>query len=304
MKTSLDEATALRLARKRAKALRDYYTNIATYVVVTAGLWVINIVSYREKTGWWALWVMVIWGGIEVLWGLSLAAEGRGFWFGPAWEERKVDELMAKHKLKRASSERELMQAQMRMLQAQIEPHFLFNTLANVQSLIRRDAPKAETMLESFIHYLRQSLMASRSQEGTLKQEVDLLTHYLGILKIRMGERLQFSIDVPQQLMSLPFAPMLLQPVIENAVRHGLEPKVEGGRIKVVVRRVEQQIEISVEDDGLGLTESENVDLQSGVGLSNLRERLALIYDGRANLAISPREGGGVKAIMQLPIDV
>jgi sensor histidine kinase YesM len=322
---SLDHATALRIARKRAKDLRNYYYNVGTACVVLPALWLLNWQSFKPSGGWWAIWPTIGWGCSLIVWGLSLAGEGKGWLFGAEWEERKVEELMARYKLRSVSRDREAIQAQLRLLQAQIEPHFLFNTLANVQSLIRREPSKAEGMLDSFILYLRQSLSASRAAIGTFGQELKLLQTYLDLLKIRMGDRLQFDINVPQALHSLPMSPMLLQPIVENAVRHGLEPKVEGGTVKISASEFNGRCEIVIEDNGLGFEVSQVSSLVTsqaatqiakdagigvsgvagGVGLSNLRERLKLLYSDQASLQItqpSAGAGSGTKVTVSIPV--
>lgn len=274
---------ALRRARKRVKEIRGFYIAAAAYAVVIPSLWVINIIVGKPV---WAHWPMIGWGIGLTAQGLSVFA-GRSF-FGSEWQEKKVDEIMAREKLKVVSGEKQLVQAQMRMLQAQIEPHFLFNTLATIQGLIARSPEKANLMMDNFIAYLRQSLSASRSQEGTLKQEFDLLRHYLELLKIRMGERLRFDLDLPHDLETTPLAPMLLQPIVENAIKHGLEPKVEGGAIRVAARRDGQKMVVTVSDNGLGFADNAG----SGVGLTNLRERLAVLYDGDATLTVADANPG------------
>ena len=282
---------ALRDARKRVKEIRGFYFAAMAYAVVIPSLWVLNLVMGRPI---WAHWPMIGWGIGLTIQGLSVFA-GRSF-FGTEWQEKKVDEIMARENLKVVSSEKQLVQAQMRMLQAQIEPHFLFNTLANIQTLIPRAPDKASLMLDNFIAYLRQSLTASRAQEGTVKQEVDLLRNYLELLKIRMGDRLQFEFDVEPDLQSASLPPMLLQPIVENAIKHGLEPKVEGGRVRVTARRSGETMVLTVADNGLGF--SDHADSSgSGVGLANLRERLAVLYDGQATLTVADAAPGTVITI-------
>ena len=270
---------ALRRARKRVKDMRAWYTSASMYAVIIPTLWAFNLFMGGKI---WAHWATIGWGIGLTAHGLSVFA-GRSF-FGTEWEEKKVDEIMAREKLKVVSTEKQLMQAQ-------IEPHFLFNTLATIQSLIGRSPDKANLMMDNFIAYLRQSLSASRSQEGTVKQEFDLLRHYLELLKIRMGDRLQFELDVADDLGSAPLAPMLLQPIVENAIKHGLEPKVEGGTVRVSARRDGSQMVLSVKDNGLGF--SDNADSAGeGVGLSNLRERIAVLYDGQATLTVAEANPG------------
>lgn len=286
---------ALRRARKRVKDIRSFYVSATMYCVVIPGLWAINLIGGGKL---WAHWATIGWGIGLTAHGLSVFA-GRSF-FGSDWEEKKVDEIMAREKLKVMSSEKQLMQAQMRMLQAQIEPHFLFNTLATIQSLIGRSPEKASLMMDNFIAYLRQSLSASRSQQGTVKQEFDLLRHYLELLKIRMGERLQFELDLADGLGSAPLAPMLLQPLVENAIKHGLEPKVEGGTVRVSARRNGGHMVLSVADNGLGF--SDHADSSGeGVGLSNLRERIAVLYDGQATLTVV-NASPGTEITIQVPL--
>ena len=277
---SMRQEEALRRAQKRVKEMRSWYMSASMYAIIIPSLWAVNLFMGGKI---WAHWATLGWGFGLTIHGLSVFA-GRSF-FGSEWEERKVDEIMAREKLKVVSSEKQLMQAQMRMLQAQIEPHFLFNTLATIQSLIGRSPDKANLMMDNFIAYLRQSLSASRSQVGTVKQEFDLLRHYLELLKIRMGDRLQFELHLADDLQGAPLAPMLLQPIVENAIKHGLEPKVEGGMVRVSASRAGEQMVLTVTDNGLGF--SDHADRSGeGVGLSNLRERIAVLYDGQATLTV------------------
>ena len=162
--------------------------------------------------------------------------------------------------------------------------------------MIPRAPDKASLMLDNFIAYLRQSLTASRAQEGTVKQEVDLLRNYLELLKIRMGERLQFEFDIEHDLQSASLPPMLLQPIVENAIKHGLEPKVEGGRVRVTARGSGETMVLTVADNGLGF--SDHADSSgAGVGLANLRARLAVLYDGQATLTVADAAPGTVITI-------
>jgi sensor histidine kinase YesM len=283
---------ALLNARKRVKEMREFYMNLTLYCSIIPILWLINVFT---PSPWWAHWPTVGWGIGVTIHGLTVFADGT--FFGAAWEEKKVAELMAREQLKVVSSEKQLVQAQMRILQAQIEPHFLFNTLANIQSLINRSPERANLMMDNFIAYLRQTLSASRSQNGTVKQEMDLLRNYLELIKIRMGERLQFAIGLDESISESPLPPMLLQPLVENAIKHGLEPKVEGGRVDVRAKRDGDRIRFEVEDNGLSFSD----DAGDGVGLSNLRERLAVLYDSRAELTIS-EANPGTRIAIEIPI--
>ncbi|HEX7688604.1 MAG TPA: histidine kinase, partial [Burkholderiaceae bacterium] len=142
-------------------------------------------------------------------------------------------------RLREALARRSAADAQLRLLQGQMEPHFLFNTLANVVSLIDADAPRAKRMLETFTDYLRASLGSLRRDQSTLDEELELATRFLLVMQARMGERLRFEIDVEPALRGVPLPPLLLQPLVENAVKHGLEPQVDGGTVRVSARRAE-----------------------------------------------------------------
>lgn len=213
--------------------------------------------------------------------------------------KERADRLEAEagHERARAralAAEKAAVEAALRALQAQIEPHFLFNTMANVVSLIEAEPATAKRMLESFIHYLRSTLQASRRERATLGDELEIVTAYLDLLKIRMGERLAYRIEVPEALRALPFAPMLLQPLVENAIRHGLEPKIEGGTVRVEARASADRLHVSVRDDGLGLGHGAG---GHGVALPNVRERLAALYGPGARLALRDASPGVVATI-------
>ena len=192
-------------------------------------------------------------------------------------------------------------EAQLRLLQGQIEPHFLFNTLANVQSLIDFDPERAKLMLERFTDYLRASLGQLRGDATTLAQEFAMLEAYLGLMQLRMGERLRVRLALPADLGGIELPPLLLQPLVENAIHHGLEPKVGGGEIVVSARREAGALVIDVEDDGQGLDGPQRRS-GNGVALANIRARLAARWGAAATLALQPRDGGGTRSRIQLPL--
>jgi signal transduction histidine kinase len=203
------------------------------------------------------------------------------------------------------SSARQLAEARLRALQAQIEPHFLYNTLANVVSLIEPRPAQATHMLERFIDYLRASLAASREEATTLGADADLIAAYLDVLAVRMGERLRYRIDVPAQLRAAVIAPMLLQPLVENAVTHGLEPKVEGGEIALAARIEQGRLCLEVRDTGVGLTGAGPVSGKrgGGVGLGNLRERLRTLYGADAQVQLLENQPCGTTVRLLLPLN-
>lgn len=220
-----------------------------------------------------------------------------GYFFFSKARLRATKELIQQERIVRLSSEKEALEANLRLLQAQIEPHFLFNTLSNVLSLIDTDPTKGKAMLSDFIRYLRTSLSRTRPNATTLGQEMEMIRSYLSIQKVRMGERLTFAIDFPQSLSERPLPPMLLQPLVENAVKHGLEPRVEGGKISVEASENGDVVRVTIADTGDGFGAYE----QTGIGLSNVRERIRLIYGERARLLLEENTPHGVKAIIEVP---
>jgi hypothetical protein len=193
-------------------------------------------------------------------------------------------------------------EAQLKLLQGQIEPHFLFNTLANVQSLIDFDPQRAKLMLERFTDYLRASLGQLRNDRTTLAQEFAMLEAYLGLMQLRMGERLRVELSLPAELGGVELPPLLAQPLVENAIHHGLEPQVAGGTVAVSARRVDGRLWIEVADDGQGLDAPRRRG-GNGVALANIRERLAARFGANASLELLPRDGGGTLARIQLPLN-
>ena len=192
---------------------------------------------------------------------------------------------------------REAALADLRALQAQIEPHFLFNTLANVGSLVDADPATAKRMLESFNRFLRASLAATRTESTTLGAEGDLIAAYLDVLQVRMGNRLRYRVQVPDELKGFGLPPMLLQPVVENAICHGLEPKVEGGEVVLRARREGAEVVVEIADTGIGFSAV----TRGGLGLTNLRNRLRALYGARAALLVGENGGAGACVTVRLP---
>ena len=193
--------------------------------------------------------------------------------------------------------------ANLKLLQAQIEPHFLFNTLANLHSLIGTNDALARRLLERLNDYLRASLDHSRSASGTLGDECRLLAAYLDIQALRMGGRLAWQIDVPPELAEQALPPMLLQPLVENAIRHGIEPRVGAGHVTLSARTDGRRRCLAVSDDGRGLTAAQEArpGRSRGVGLDNVRERLVAIYGDDAELVLRENQPTGVTAELWIP---
>jgi signal transduction histidine kinase len=207
----------------------------------------------------------------------------------------------ARQQQQAADAARLVAEARLRALQAQIEPHFLYNTLANVVGLIGPAPDRARAMLEHLIDFLRASLVASRAGQATLGAECDLAGAYLDVLAVRFGTRLRYRIEVDPDCRALPIAPMLLQPLVENAVMHGIEPQVEGGTIVLRAHAAGAVLTIDVSDDGAGLGNAPPRP-GGGVGLANLRERLHSLYGPGAGVQLIENQAGGVSARLLLPL--
>jgi len=208
-------------------------------------------------------------------------------------------------KARQIAAENAAAEAQLRLLQAQIEPHFLFNTLANVVSLMEADPPRAKSMLEAFVEYLRASLWGLGHGRHTLGDEIDLIDAYMRIIKIRMEDRLDYAIDVPAALRHLSLPALTLQPLVENAIVHGLEPQIAGGRVRVDARSDGRSLVVTVDDDGAGLVDPASALVRrggSGTALANIRRRLEQAYGSSASLVIGAAEPRGVRARLSLPV--
>jgi two-component sensor histidine kinase len=216
-------------------------------------------------------------------------------------DRSRAAQRMAELKRKEAEYHRmsqQVTEAKLSALQAQVEPHFLYNTLASVQALTEVDPQKANEMTGHLIQYLRNALPKMRESVSTVGQEVELVRAYLNILQMRMGKRLAFEIDVPPELMELAFPPLMLPSLVENAIKHGLEPQREGGEVRIHAEAVDDTLRMVVSDTGRGFAETVG---GGGVGLTNIRERLAAMYGDRAQLTLEPREPHGVVATIAIP---
>jgi len=190
----------------------------------------------------------------------------------------------------------------LRLLQAQIEPHMLFNTLANLQGLIAIDPDRANTMLEQLIHYLRATLGAARSESTTLADEFAAMDAYLGLMQVRMGERLSYRLELPAALRQARLPPMLLQPLVENAIVHGLEPKIEGGEVRIAAEARDGLLDLRILDTGLGLGQSGHGG-GGGVGVATTRERLRVLYGERAGVVLMPAQPQGTLVRLTFPLE-
>jgi LytS/YehU family sensor histidine kinase len=269
------------------------------------------------RQNWWLFvdWLAVVeWKQLAILWLLVLIGFGllnapeAGVWFmlisfgvkvmGSGKRKAELEAAAADRKADVANLERRLTQAQMATLQAQVEPHFLFNTLALIGQLIETDPPEAARVHAHLIDYLRSSLPQMRAAgSATLGKQVELSRAYLAIMQARMKERLTVQFRVPDFLGSAPFPPMMLQTLIENAIKHGLEPNIAGGHITVSARVEEATLVVDVTDNGAGFHPASD----EGLGLANIHERLRLLFGRDAELVIESPAGGGTRASIRLP---
>jgi signal transduction histidine kinase len=215
-------------------------------------------------------------------------------------------EQLAKEAAARSEAQRLAVDSQLRLLRAQLEPHMLFNTLANLRSLVREDVDRAESMIDQLIVYLRSALAASQTESVALSREFAQLRAFLDIMALRMGPRLTFRLELPADLESTQVPPMLLQPLVENAIKHGLEPKVGPGSIEVIARATHAGIEIRIDDSGLGLPADEPDEpaarpAGSSYGLQHVRDRLQAVYGPAARLSLERRHPTGVSARVFIP---
>ena len=248
----------------------------------------LNLVCEPEG-GIWVDWFMVDHGtNLENAEAITRALSRR------IAEHRRGEQAAARQ----AASEKELAVAKLNVLNAQVEPHFLYNTLASAQLLTRSDPARADEMLGNLIVYLRNSMPRIEGEMSSLATELERARAYLEIMKIRMGERLAVQVQVPDALRATPMPPMMLQTLVENAIKHGLEPLTSGGTIWIIARESEGKVSVTVADNGRGFGGDS---AGTGVGLKNVRERLKLAYGGDAALNIGPNFPNGVAASIVVP---
>jgi hypothetical protein len=236
---------------------------------------------------------MVLWIFVSII--IKIMAAGR---FKAEAQAVHATEIAESEQLKR-----QVVEARMAAMQAQVEPHFLFNTLASIDHLIETDPARASKMQKNLIALLRASMPTMREANATgtrdLGRELGVIRPYLEILKVRMEERLQTDVRVPDGLLSAEFPPMMLQGLVENAIKHGLEPKPEGGTLTVSAEIVHGKLAVTVADTGLGFGKAATAG--TGIGLNNIRERLALLYGHKASLTVAENTGGGTAVTITVP---
>lgn len=296
---------AFRLFERWPKRLPAWFARwvlqvLGAAVVVPLATVVIYMLSIRDGASpFWDVPYRL--GGYKVLTALAMLLALGAALGAVVWEK----DATARHQalafdLERSEFERQALDARLRLLQAQVAPHFLFNTLANVQVLVDAGSARASAVLGSLIAYLRAAVPRLHEPATTLDQELQLVQAYLELMHMRMPDRLHFEVKLPADASALSLAcpPMTLLTLVENAVRHGIDPSEEGGRIEIDVQRRADRCVVRVSDTGVGLQQTGS---GLGTGLSTLRERLELSFGGDAHLRVSAQEPRGVIAEVDLP---
>ncbi|MCY3565818.1 MAG: histidine kinase, partial [Gammaproteobacteria bacterium] len=212
----------------------------------------------------------------------------------------RISQQLAKAELRESQQQKLLTETELKLLQAQIEPHFLFNTLSNIAQLIPGNPELAGKTLDNLTTLLRASLARTRTGETTLGQEIEFAAAYLAIQATRMQGRLRYEIDLPGELRDIPLPPLLVQPLLENAVTHGIEPLSAGGEVSFTARKTGDELILGVHDTGAGISET---GANGGTGLRNVRDRLRLRYGPKASLALPPANPHGINAIISIPLE-
>ncbi|WP_422010791.1 sensor histidine kinase [Roseateles sp.] len=202
--------------------------------------------------------------------------------------------------VRRVEQERARLRAELQMLQAQIEPHFLFNTLATLRSFVRQGSDRALPLLDAVSGFLDTVLARIRQTESTLGEECQLVEHYLTIMRLRLGERLSWRIDVDDALRQLPLPPLMLQPLVENAIQHGIEPSESGGHVRLQATRLGGRLQLRVSNSGKALADT--APTGHGLALANLRQRLLALHGGHAELQLTTTADGLTEATLSLPL--
>ena len=307
------------LAASRSAWLADSLAILLAYTLAQAGLCLSqNTIWFKHASQRWA--ILALFALLALFAGLKAEAaywpamtSGHASWLLPAVilvfilatvlpaaidleikhrTQASLAAEAAKHKV-----ERQMLEARLAALQGQIEPHFLFNTLANTRALIHQDAATAEQMLNHLIAYLRAAMPDMRLSTTTLRQELDRAAAYLQIFQIRLGPRFQFSVQTAEDVQACLIPPLAVMSLVENAIKHGIEPKPGEVRIDISAIKDAGQLHIVVSDNGLGFQN----ELGSGVGLLNVQERLSALFGEQAQLHLQPGAEGGVCASLMLP---
>lgn len=284
----------------RQIARRHFHFSVSAFLGVLFGFFGFTSLSavIQGKDIWATIWkdgplVLVVAGATGALYVLMIGIVAG--WRNKGYEAKAAQLALDAEREKSARQESE---SKLRLLRAQIEPHFLFNTLGAVQQLAEQGAPKAAQLTANLIVFLRASMSEMRAEQISLAEEFRLIQAYLEVMKARMGPRLTFELQLPPELVSIPVPSMLLLTLAENAIKHGIEPSLRGGDIQIIAEKLGTDLLITVQDSGVGLSDKPN----PGIGLRNVRDRLRLQYGVHATLSIEEAEQGGVIAEVTIPL--
>jgi len=328
---SLSLAIALLLRSQWTQGLAPLLLRTVTLGLVGVSVFGLFEVRPKRLPPWLARWVLQVVGvGLAMpLTTVTIYVLSTGAGAPPFWQDRdrmlgfmmltflsillapwtalaallRQKEAFARHQalafeLERSELERQALDARLHLLQGQVAPHFLFNTLANVQALVDAGSPRASAVMRSLVAYLRAAVPLLDEPSATLRRELELVQAYLELMQMRMPDRLQYDLRVDESALALRCPPTTLLTLVENAVRHGIDPSEEGGRIEIEVRRQGDRCLIRVCDTGVGLQEKAH---GLGTGLSTLRERLRLLFGGEAQLTVAAQAPRGVCAELRFP---
>ncbi|HEV3239515.1 MAG TPA: histidine kinase [Casimicrobiaceae bacterium] len=284
--------------RRQGFAVHSAYYAAVTVVGVFGGYWLgFTLLHWNEARGY----VFSPQGATQVLVLSLIISAILASIFLARERQARAEAAFQRERARVEVAEHQFHLAQLKLLEAQIEPHFLYNTLANVISLVDSDPAAAKRMVGRLIDYLRHAALASGPAEATVGRQIELLRAYLDLMALRTDARLSYRVDMAPDIAALSLPPMLLQPLVENAIKHGLEPKVAGGLVCVAARRENSTLVLSVADNGLGFRITRG-DASGGLGLANLRGRLETLYGARARLTIEDTQPG-TKVTLSIPID-
>jgi len=273
-----------------------YYAIVPALAVIPGYLLALRLLNWQNGAEWvLSLRFMVSIVAVSLILSVLLLLI-----FMPRERAARAEAAMARDEARAAAAEKDATMARLKLLEAQVEPHFLYNTLAHVVSLIDAEPRTAKRMTERLIALLRANAMAVDAQP-TLGKEIAWLTAYLEIIELRMGERMRWRIDVPPALYDLDVPPMILQPLVENAVRHGLEPSMAGGELTIAARRNDATLDLTVTDTGVGFSEM-SMRSGAGIGLANLRARLAAACADAATMTIDDLQPHGTRVTVRVPV--
>lgn len=283
--------------KRRTKAMRWVHFTVIPVIGVFIGYWLASTALDWQNT---RAEMFTVRGMVSILTVAAIIAGILIAIFVPRERAAQAQARAARDEARANAAEREATLARMQLLEAQVEPHFLYNTLAHVVSLVDSEPALAKRMLHRLIDLLR-ATATSAQRSSTLGSQLDLLRSYLDLIALRMGPRLAWSIDVAPELAALSIPPMLLQPVVENAIKHGLEPNVDGGRVDVCAKRDGTTLVLTVADTGLGVAPTRKSG-SGGIGLANLRARLAAMFGSAAALRISDNMPRGTRVTISIPL--